>query len=178
MAQRQNVWNPLLNLLLRDGTLYFLALLSLNALSIAGWISDVFTVASTFSIPLSSIIISHFLLNLRKITNVSTSSRGSSSGTQDEDLDQLCSCVSTPVLSSFLGNMGELLDYDADGDIDVMWEGVDDVHHGAEDVGVEHHCARDSSNKRIIPTECSSSREQAQRIEYIRAAVTVNRPGL
>ncbi|EMD35579.1 hypothetical protein CERSUDRAFT_116312 [Gelatoporia subvermispora B] len=126
---------------LRDGTLYFLALLLLNALSIAGWLNNVFVDASGFSIPLSSIIISHFLLNLRQIANVPMGGDNSASA-QDEELDGVYSHISTPVLSSFLGNMGELLDDHHETDmIDVMWKEADGVQHDAKHARVDHHAA-------------------------------------
>ncbi|EMD37038.1 hypothetical protein CERSUDRAFT_124023 [Gelatoporia subvermispora B] len=60
-ASRNNVEVPLASMLLRDGTVYFL---------IVGFDTGVFEFAiSNFGTPLSAIIISHFLLNLRQVAD-------------------------------------------------------------------------------------------------------------
>ncbi|OCH87695.1 hypothetical protein OBBRIDRAFT_837171 [Obba rivulosa] len=69
-ARRSDIKVPISTLLLRDGTLYFIVLLVVNIMNIVGWYTDVFVeTASLFSTPLSSIIITHFLLNLRQAAN-------------------------------------------------------------------------------------------------------------
>ncbi|OCH87068.1 hypothetical protein OBBRIDRAFT_183228 [Obba rivulosa] len=67
-AARNNVKTPLMALFLEDGTLYFIMLLSLNLLSVIGRITNIFIFTqSDFITPISSIITTHFLLNLRQL---------------------------------------------------------------------------------------------------------------
>ncbi|OCH87918.1 hypothetical protein OBBRIDRAFT_836984 [Obba rivulosa] len=112
-ADRHGIKTPLAAMLLRDGTLYFILLLCLNVLNMAGIATNVFSIASIFSTPLSSIIISHFLLNLRQLAY----------GPHDDELDSQPSFValqngsqngSRPGslrFASFVDNMGEDLDH-------------------------------------------------------------------
>ncbi|EMD31613.1 hypothetical protein CERSUDRAFT_100282 [Gelatoporia subvermispora B] len=126
MARELDVKTPLMTLLLRDGTLYFVALLSLNALNIAGFATNVFTFASTFSIPLSSIIITHFLLNLRQLAHASDDDNSRPSFVRDRDPDQVHSRTSSLRYSSFVGNMCESLDHGSENnDEDLSWDGDD-----------------------------------------------------
>ncbi|KAI0925424.1 hypothetical protein AcW1_002913 [Taiwanofungus camphoratus] len=64
--------SSLLLLVLRDGTLYFVLLLLMNIMHVALWVTNVFRYALTFIVPISSITISQFLLNLSHV-KVSTS---------------------------------------------------------------------------------------------------------
>ncbi|OCH90118.1 hypothetical protein OBBRIDRAFT_624304 [Obba rivulosa] len=97
-------------MLLRDGTLYFLLLLTLNILNIAGFSSHFFDSAiALFGTPLSSMIISHFLLNLRQAANAP----------QDDNLDTLNpsfirSRTSSIKFGAFVDNMGADLVHDSD----------------------------------------------------------------
>ncbi|OCH91746.1 hypothetical protein OBBRIDRAFT_774647 [Obba rivulosa] len=73
-AQRNNVEAPLLGLLLKDGTVYFAMLLVLNILIIIANLNDSFVYLVTdFQTPISSIIITHFLLDLRQVVTTSPS---------------------------------------------------------------------------------------------------------
>ncbi|OCH90410.1 hypothetical protein OBBRIDRAFT_603445 [Obba rivulosa] len=55
------------SLLAKSGALYFGALLILNCIHIALWITDKFPYFADFSLPLTSIIISRFILHLRAV---------------------------------------------------------------------------------------------------------------
>ncbi|EMD35913.1 hypothetical protein CERSUDRAFT_96139 [Gelatoporia subvermispora B] len=66
-AQAANIQSSVANLLLRDGTFYFVILALLNATHMSLAITGVFTFLTVFSVPISSIIISRFLLNLRQV---------------------------------------------------------------------------------------------------------------
>ncbi|EMD34705.1 hypothetical protein CERSUDRAFT_116893 [Gelatoporia subvermispora B] len=100
--------------LLRDGTAYFLALLSLNLLNIVGNVTNFFSLASSFFIPLSSIIITRFFLNLRQ-SAYSTQGSADSGASQFSficaDDSQLPTPRSDVKLSNFVGPMGEILDH-------------------------------------------------------------------
>ncbi|OCH92593.1 hypothetical protein OBBRIDRAFT_886094 [Obba rivulosa] len=112
LADQNNVETPLVTMLLRDGTLYFLALLVLNVLSIVGWATNVFVFSvQDFTTPLSSVIISHFLMNLRQ---------ASSTGNEEPSTtlpwigDQNGSPVASLRFASFIDNMGESLSHGSD----------------------------------------------------------------
>ncbi|OCH90408.1 hypothetical protein OBBRIDRAFT_793396 [Obba rivulosa] len=62
-----SVKSSLVNMLVRDGTLYFLSLLFLNCMQMTFWITHIFLEFASFTNPISSIIVSHFLLDLRAI---------------------------------------------------------------------------------------------------------------
>ncbi|EMD33637.1 hypothetical protein CERSUDRAFT_76360 [Gelatoporia subvermispora B] len=136
-ADQAGIQTPLASLLLRDGTMYFVVLLCLNILNIVGKWTNGFAYASLFSFPslesrLSSIIISHFLLNLRQVAYQP----------QDNAYDTRLSFVRSYVdgemgsrqqslrFASFVGNMGELVepgfDHDATEDSDLIWDGYED----------------------------------------------------
>lgn len=107
---------PLATLLLRDGTLYFMALLCLNILNIAGQSTNVFVYAAQFTVPLSSIIITHFFLNLHQISHPTRGDADDSHFMQQSSLR----------FATFVGNMGEHLDHGTDPvpitDSDLDWE--------------------------------------------------------
>ncbi|EMD36937.1 hypothetical protein CERSUDRAFT_114848 [Gelatoporia subvermispora B] len=66
----RNAQTPITTALFRDGTAYFLALLVLNVLDIIGWCTNAFTdVAGFLTVPISSILMSHFLLNLHQMAH-------------------------------------------------------------------------------------------------------------
>lgn len=104
---------------------------------------------------LSSLIISHFLLNLRQIANDRMIARDSNSEQQDG--------LSTPasVLSSFLGNMGEFLDYHP-GDDNIAAEDGNVGQHDEENVYIRHHGAGDLLDKHIPPTQGHSRKQPRQ----------------
>ncbi|EMD37043.1 hypothetical protein CERSUDRAFT_74040 [Gelatoporia subvermispora B] len=63
--------NSLSTLLLRDGTLYFIILSALNILNLVGIVTASFNYATSFVTPLYCIIVSHFLLDLRGLAQMS-----------------------------------------------------------------------------------------------------------
>ncbi|EMD34572.1 hypothetical protein CERSUDRAFT_97167 [Gelatoporia subvermispora B] len=72
-ADRVGIATPLATMMLRDGTIYFLALLALNIIQIVGWTTNSFIYAATaFETPLSSMIVSRFLMDLRRAAYAGT----------------------------------------------------------------------------------------------------------
>ncbi|EMD35582.1 hypothetical protein CERSUDRAFT_96694 [Gelatoporia subvermispora B] len=133
------------------------ALLSLNALDIIGRISTVFDYTSMFTVPLSSIIISHFLLDLHQTANVSMGDGNSASVQQDGELDQNLSQVSAPVLSSFLSNIGEFIDYVPSNCNEAIWDDVEDVQRDTQNADIDHHTECELSNDHTALAGESSS---------------------
>ncbi|EMD35580.1 hypothetical protein CERSUDRAFT_75141 [Gelatoporia subvermispora B] len=109
MARRQNVWNPLMTLLLRDGT---------SALN-------------------------------NKMKNL---------------------------ISSFLGNMGESVDYNHDGDLNAMWEDADGEQPGAQCAHVDHRGARDLLDHPTTRTNGHSAGEVTQCGESAKVAMAFDSP--
>ncbi|EMD38764.1 hypothetical protein CERSUDRAFT_92801 [Gelatoporia subvermispora B] len=95
---------PITSKLLRDGTTYFTLLLILSIVNIVGVDTNVFSsAAALFKIPISSIVISHFLLDLRQLASFpedKTTTRGSQ--------------YVTLQFASFVDNMGESLEHNSD----------------------------------------------------------------
>ncbi|OCH90647.1 hypothetical protein OBBRIDRAFT_793088 [Obba rivulosa] len=122
-AKRNKISCPLTTMLLKDGTLYFFVLLSLNVISIAGVSTNVFIdTAGSFATPLQAIIVSHFLINLRQVA------RGPQNG-NSEDTGGATSCPANSSLRfiSFIDNMGEHLDHGARESTDNSIDWFDDV---------------------------------------------------
>ncbi|EMD31627.1 hypothetical protein CERSUDRAFT_100293 [Gelatoporia subvermispora B] len=116
MARGLNVKAPLMTLILRDGTLYFVGLLSINVLSLVGWATNVFTDAGVFSTPLCSIIITHFLLNLRQLAHGSTDGISRPHSGREGTPDPVDSQTSSLQFGLFVGNMGESLVHGSEND--------------------------------------------------------------
>ncbi|OCH93583.1 hypothetical protein OBBRIDRAFT_790107 [Obba rivulosa] len=123
-AHRNKIKAPLATLLLKDGTIYFLMLLSLDILNIAGWSTNVFIdTVGLFLTPLSSVIISHFLLDLRRVACDDYDNRPDGAHLT---LDR--SQHSSLRFASFVDNMGEQLSHGSDSfDPDMSWAG-----HGSD----------------------------------------------
>jgi len=101
-ADRNNMTTPLATLLLKDGTLHFLVLILLSILNIVGDLTNIFSdMIYNFSTPLQSIIITHFLLGLRRTA--------SASEIDSMDHSQTSSHRSSLKFTSFVDNMGEQL---------------------------------------------------------------------
>ncbi|OCH91955.1 hypothetical protein OBBRIDRAFT_833851 [Obba rivulosa] len=124
-AMRLDVDAPLATMLLQDGTMYFLGLLVLNSVQIAGWITNDFTViAQYFITPLTSIITSHFLMDLRSIA---VAPPANDAQLDSDNITQR----STIRFSSFVDNMGERLDgASKETEPELEWIAVDDVSLG------------------------------------------------
>ncbi|EMD39629.1 hypothetical protein CERSUDRAFT_92126 [Gelatoporia subvermispora B] len=119
-ADRNHVRTPLATLLFRDGTIYFIILLSSNVLNIVANGSNVFVFSVTFfSTPISSIIIADFLLNLRQIAS------SSQLGGLDETIqteDQSHTFSGSLRFQGFVDNMGEEVVHSYDtSDPDMAW---------------------------------------------------------
>ncbi|EMD35573.1 hypothetical protein CERSUDRAFT_124842 [Gelatoporia subvermispora B] len=122
-ARAQNVKTPFMTMLLRD---VFRGLLSLNVLSIVGrstnvcvWVLLERPSTEKKNPRLSSIVITHFLLDLRQLTH---SSDDANAPSQRSSLR----------FHSFVDNMGESLAHGSedDGDDDIVWD--DDGQHSME----------------------------------------------
>ncbi|EMD33639.1 hypothetical protein CERSUDRAFT_98202 [Gelatoporia subvermispora B] len=140
-SARHGIKTPLSTLLLRDGTLCFTiftldlpmsALLCFNVFNIAGWATNVFTDVALFFVPLSSIIITHFLLNLRQVVYEPENAVGTHlsfvRAPQDPDAADWAGNGSQPTLrfASFVGNMGALLTHatnsEGSSNLELDWE--------------------------------------------------------
>ncbi|EMD31599.1 hypothetical protein CERSUDRAFT_78046 [Gelatoporia subvermispora B] len=110
MACEHKVKVPLMILLLRDGTLYFM---------------------------LSSIMITHFLLNLRQLAHVSPDDTSRPSFVREGEHDTVHSQTSSLRFASFMGNMGEMLVHESeDDDRDMVWDD-DNVRGNAAHAGLD-----------------------------------------
>ncbi|PCH34615.1 hypothetical protein WOLCODRAFT_139467 [Wolfiporia cocos MD-104 SS10] len=133
-ANEANMKTSFLTLLLMDGTLYFSCLLSLSALQLATALvlekeinSTFLTYTSTFISPISSVLISRFMLNLRQ---VSRGDNGQVNSPTLSSVPALWGVESSSQMASlrFVGNMGAPLDHGAswgslagtDADADVL----------------------------------------------------------
>ncbi|OCH94531.1 hypothetical protein OBBRIDRAFT_884721 [Obba rivulosa] len=144
-ADRNNIKTPLFTMLLVDrmhvvlrtleftprfalniGSTYFAALLALNSLSIAGWVTNLITnTATLFVVPLLAIIVSRFLLNLRQAaysgSHDDTHVRSATSAHSQNGLP----ARTNPSIefASFVGNMGESTTDGSDSfrDPDLKW---------------------------------------------------------
>ncbi|KAJ3554285.1 hypothetical protein NM688_g3189 [Phlebia brevispora] len=107
---------PLLWVMLRDGTMYFLVMLAINVAQIILETATFFTNAETTPIAtvisvLTPILISRFILNLRQI--------GQEHQLANRNTFQVSTAIGSFALSSsVVGNLGEPLDHGLDGDDD------------------------------------------------------------
>jgi len=97
----------------------------LNVLNIAGQATNVFIYAGSFATPLSSIIVTHFLLSLREVAHGAQNGTDNSQSPSSLQADHAGEARSqTPSLrfASFVGNMGEQPDHSSgSGDLDLAW---------------------------------------------------------
>ncbi|KAI0335556.1 hypothetical protein GY45DRAFT_809576 [Cubamyces sp. BRFM 1775] len=70
LAAQTDVKVSLTSLILRDGTIYFLVLLYMNTIHIVLSLTGRFTFTITFEEPLTTILVSRFLLNLREVNEM------------------------------------------------------------------------------------------------------------
>ncbi|EMD39746.1 hypothetical protein CERSUDRAFT_92236 [Gelatoporia subvermispora B] len=131
LADQNDVETPLVTMLLRDGTLYFAALLVLNIFNIVGWIF-VFSVQD-FTTPLSSVIISHFLMNLRQASSTGNQEMTSQSWSDEQGRSPAVSLR----FASFIDNMGESLTHGYDpADTDFSLTKVHDTNLPEDEISV------------------------------------------
>jgi len=102
----------------------------MNALNIAGQATNVFIYAGSFATPLSSIIVTHFLLNLREVAygaQNSVDDSRSPSFVSAGRAGRVRSQTSSLWFASFVGNMGEQLKHGSDSDdLDMAWNSDSD----------------------------------------------------
>jgi len=174
-AARAAVKSPVVAILLRDGTIYFLVLLILQLAQIVGRTTNDFAFAYTFLFPVQSMIISHFLLNLRQAAQAPVLREldgQRSSFTYSQGLAGPASHVSSLRFASFVANMGEMLDHDqASADPDIDWQDVrDDLEAQVgynevipedrrQDVGISSTPAADDSVSKVADVEAMSPKE-------------------
>ncbi|OBZ73196.1 hypothetical protein A0H81_07320 [Grifola frondosa] len=123
-AARHHVRAGIIRLLLRDGTIYFVILLILNLLHIAVKITQQTNFITTFEEPLTSIMISRFLLNLREVDSAAPSSVGEDGGEagDEEGMGTL------RFVTSVVGPLGEPLDHSfVDDDVEEITEEVEEA---------------------------------------------------
>lgn len=148
--------SSLIVMMCRDGTIYFLALLLLNSLEIGLYLTNVFTGLSTVITPVSSVIMSRFLLNLRQLSlpqEMDASEDPPSSVSRETESTELTS----EYLSTFVGSMGGPLYepwsleppevHEVDPATLSSGEGPDDIqlditHHGRQEVALEQEHVR------------------------------------
>ncbi|EMD40159.1 hypothetical protein CERSUDRAFT_92653 [Gelatoporia subvermispora B] len=114
---------PLAEAMIRDGTFYFMVNLCINVIQVVGNLTNAFTNVFVFITPVTSIIISRFLLNLR----------GVAYGSRSDGLDNSCPPIvavrndqehgeassGSLRFGSFIGNMGAELVHE-EGEFDGM----------------------------------------------------------
>lgn len=148
--------SSLIVMMCRDGTIYFLALLLLNSLEIGLYLTNVFTGLSTVITPVSSVIMSRFLLNLRQLSvpqEMDASEDPPSSVSRETESTELTS----EYLSTFVGSMGGPLYepwsleppevHEVDPATLSSGEDPDDIqlditHHGRQEVALEQEHVR------------------------------------
>jgi len=132
-ARSAGVATPLVTLLLRDGTIYFIVLLLVNAVQLGAWVAtdsgiDLFPITAG----LTSIIVSRFLLNLYQVENEEV-----------QNVTAAASCASEMQFSSsFIRGMGAEVNYsfglDADSgswDDDTLGEEAGETDGGGANAG-------------------------------------------
>ncbi|EMD39395.1 hypothetical protein CERSUDRAFT_93427 [Gelatoporia subvermispora B] len=126
-ANRAGVKAPLATVVLRDGLAYFVILLGLNLLTLAGWITQDLNYFSTIMSPLTSITISRFLMNLRQADCTR-------SGSELDCPSFVRAQLSSVRFASFVGNFGEPLDNEEN----TIWLSEDiDECHGSQDLAFD-----------------------------------------
>ncbi|EMD30894.1 hypothetical protein CERSUDRAFT_100903 [Gelatoporia subvermispora B] len=125
-ATRNNLRTPLVTMLLKNGVLHFFALLCLNLVNILGQTSNVFSFATGFIAPLSSIIISHFLMSLRQVASALQDYEDNVWQASMHSRTWGTSQSFSLKFASFVDDMGESLGQDSD-------------YANAEISAVEHH---------------------------------------
>ncbi|EMD36546.1 hypothetical protein CERSUDRAFT_95835 [Gelatoporia subvermispora B] len=151
-ADKANVKASLATLLLRDGTVYFIILLALNAMHMASYLTNTFVNISWFLVPISSILISRFLLNLRQVyhpMNIDTA-RPSFVRSLYQSQSQMSDLR---FASTFIGNMGAPLDYnsfsaDMDDDRDATSTAAAEISLGDLGYGL-YRADSEQSNKEL-----------------------------
>ncbi|OCH88020.1 hypothetical protein OBBRIDRAFT_115613 [Obba rivulosa] len=109
-ADKANVKASLVTFLLRDGTFYFIILLALNTMHMAFYLTNTFVNISWFIVPISSILISRFLLNLRQVYLPARNESGRPSFVRSVHNSE-SHMSDVRFASTFIGNMGAPLDY-------------------------------------------------------------------
>ncbi|EKM57574.1 uncharacterized protein PHACADRAFT_206470 [Phanerochaete carnosa HHB-10118-sp] len=108
-ARALNIKSPLTTYFIHDGTIYFIVLLILNISQIVSFFFTSIGILAPFTSIMPQILVCRFMMNLRLL------SHGSSTTSEDESSRQLASLrmltFNENATPSFMGNMGEPLDY-------------------------------------------------------------------
>jgi len=153
-AHRHGIRTPLATLLLHDGTTYFMVLLCLSILDIIGQIKNAFIYSSAFILPLSSIMMTHFLLNLRQLNQATNDDAIGShpSFVRSSGIGHVVSRASLG-FTPFVDNLGEFLDHDRESSIaidpDLYWEANDSDDPTATDEECRKESALDEAGMHV-----------------------------
>ncbi|GBE83894.1 hypothetical protein SCP_0509510 [Sparassis crispa] len=110
-ADNANIKATIVTLLLRDGTFYFLCLLCLNIIAIVLDARTPYVYILYFVAPISSMLISRFLLNLRHIYYATGSSAGSGDPSGPSTGTFMSDMQFAGAASPYIGNMGAPLSH-------------------------------------------------------------------
>ncbi|KAI0660893.1 hypothetical protein C8Q70DRAFT_1099302 [Cubamyces menziesii] len=142
LAAQTDVKVSLTSLIVRDGTIYFLVLLYMNTIHIVLSLTGRFTFTITFEEPLTTILVSRFLLNLREVNEM----RGAGDST-DYDMSrpsfvQPLGDITPPdeqpsLVSSFIAPLGAPLAHTSFLANEEQSEGVRSNGHGADDTELQ-----------------------------------------
>ncbi|EMD37042.1 hypothetical protein CERSUDRAFT_114943 [Gelatoporia subvermispora B] len=128
-ASRSGLEIPLATLLNKDGSVFFLIGVGVNTVGLIVRDTNAFAFASTTFLPaLSSLMISHFLLSLREVTQQHN---------QDDQLPDFVIKRDSKIpgkFSYFLDNLGERLRDEPLPDPDMLWEDVMASELSASDI--------------------------------------------
>ncbi|OCH92645.1 hypothetical protein OBBRIDRAFT_833296 [Obba rivulosa] len=112
-----------MQMLFTSGILSFSTLLMFNIFAMLATVNEVLKHASLFTIPMSSVIISRFLLGLREVASSTVQHKlGTTNSSALRSRFSVQSAISSIGFASVVGNMGELLrSGDDDEDYDLTW---------------------------------------------------------
>ncbi|OCH85643.1 hypothetical protein OBBRIDRAFT_891047 [Obba rivulosa] len=127
-ADKHNISSPLATTLLRDGTVYFIALLSLNITILSTRIAQNLADAVILDTALSSTITSHFLLTLRELACERQDEIASCPVPQGQDAGRGDSIDTHLWLQALVANMGDNFDCALEPfpDDDMSWDNTED----------------------------------------------------
>ncbi|TCD64440.1 hypothetical protein EIP91_004085 [Steccherinum ochraceum] len=120
-AQALNVSVPMATMLLRDGSIQFVALTTIDIFEMIWVIVRHSDSLSYLMLALSSILVTNFILNLREV-HLSSSSNGSTSlrirlpSTRTQTMQSIVFATPTTISSNIIGNLGAPLRMDASDD--------------------------------------------------------------
>ncbi|EKM57578.1 uncharacterized protein PHACADRAFT_206475 [Phanerochaete carnosa HHB-10118-sp] len=133
-ARALNIKSPLTTCLIHDGTVYFFILLALNVAQILSLYVNFVVALSIFTSTMPQILICRFMMNLRQLNLDKSTTPEVGTSQQLASLHTLT--FNNDTTTSFMGNMGEPLDYNQDGrgdNVHVSEEQPDHTPHTGEE---------------------------------------------